>query len=290
ESGLPDRTPWWLTTLNVTSTQAGNRTNVTVTNLTTFSETNTIVVEETNGTFDYRTWTPQGFRARPPAFGYQVTGPGLVIPIQFLPVRFDVIWKEAGLGPNLSWSVTVNNDSATTTNQSVGTWTTLHLVNGTYAFVIPTVADYVPVTNSTGLFAVNGANVTFNVLFPQVGFPVTFAISNLPRATVWQIRFSNLTSTLGGGAATFYAPNGCYTFDVVPPTGYLAYPSHGTITVDSEAIVINVSLLVDGPSPCPPIWNLACPAMVACAAITLVGVGTLLIGRARGRRRSGGTS
>ena len=291
ESGLPSDARWWLATLNVTTTQVGNQTTVNVSNQTASSETNTIVIEETNGTFDYHTGTIAGFRAHPPAFGYNVSGSGRVVFIQFSPVRYAVVWKEADLGPNLSWSVAVSNGSATTTNESVGAWTTFHLVNGTYSFEVPPAADYVPVTNASGTFNVNGANVSFYVLFPEVSFPVTFAVSGLPSGNTWQVRFSdNLTLNVSRAATTFRAPNGSYTFDVLAPPGYLADPSHGTITVDAAAIMINVSMVIDGPPPCPPIWNLACPAMVACAAITVVGVGTLLIGRTRKRRRSGGTS
>jgi hypothetical protein len=292
ETGLPTGTRWWLTTRNVTTNQTGNVTNVTVSPLNQSSETPTMVVEEANGSYGYNTSSIPGFRAHPPAFGYNVSGPGRVVLIQFSPVRYYVIWKEVGLGPNLSWSVTVDTGASTMTNKSVGAWTTFHLVNGTsYSFAIPSVADYVPTCNGSGSFSVNGANVTFNVSFPQVTFPVTFAVSSLPSGDSWQVRLSdNQTLNLSRPATTFRAPNGSYTFDVVVPPGYMACPSHGTITVDAAAIVINVSIVVDGPVPCPPIWNLACPAIVACAAITVVGVGTLLIGRTRRRRRSGGTS
>jgi hypothetical protein len=290
EIGLPTGTRWWMTTLNVTTNQNGPVSNPIVRHLTQSSQNSTMTFEEANGSYGYNTSSIRGFEAHPPAFGYNVSGPGRVVLIQFSNVSYYVIWKETGLGPNLSWSVVVSNGSVTTTYKSAGAWTTVRLVNGTYSFVIPKMADYVPVTNESGTFTVNGANVSFNVLFPQVSFPVTFVVSGLPSGDTWQVRFSdNLTLNLSQVAATFRAPNGSYTFDVMAPAGYLACPSHGTITVDAAAIVINVSLGVGGPPPCPPIWKLACPAIVACAVIAMVGVGVLLVGRTQKRRRSGGT-
>jgi hypothetical protein len=287
ETGLPMGTRWWLTTRNVTTNQTGNVTNVTVSLLTNSSLTPTMMFEETNGSYGYNTSSIPGFRAHPPAFGYNVSGPGRVVLIQFSPVRYYVIWKEVGLGPNLSWSVTVNDGTAATTNGSVGAWTTLHLVNGTYSFLIPKVSDYVPVTNESGTFTVNGANVSFDVLFPQVSFPVTFAISGLPPGTQWQVRLSDSINTSSELAATFQEPNGSYTYDVEPPAHYLAYPSHGTVTVDAAAIVITVSIVPAGPPSNPPLWTLVTHATIAGWAVLLVAGGTLLLVRARSRRRSG---
>jgi len=285
ETGLPTGTRWWLTTRNVTTNQTGNVTNVTVSPFTQSSQTPTMVFEETNGSYGYNTSSIPGYRAHPPAFGYNVSGPGRVVLIQYSPVRYAVVWKEAGLGPNLAWSVTVNDGTAATTNGSVGAWTTFHLVNGTYSCVIPKVSDYVPVTNGSGTFTVNGANVSFNVLFPQASFPVTFELLALPSGTQWQVRLSDSANTSSTLAATFQVPNGSYTYDVQPPTHYLAYPSHGTVTVDAAAIVITVSIVPAGPPSNPPLWTLVTHATIAGWAVLLVAGGTLLLVRARSRRR-----
>jgi hypothetical protein len=283
ESGLPPGTRWWLTTRNVTIPEGGNASRVVISPLMESTDTPALVFEETNGSYGYNTSSIPGFRAHPPAFGYDVAGPGLVIPIQFSPVRYNVVWTESGLGPNLSWSVIVNGNMT----PSAGAWTTARLANGTYSFVIPNVADYVPVLRSGG-FTVIGAGIMFNVSFPQANYSVTFEVSQLPATDPGQIRFSNSTEPIDALIATFHEPNGSYTFDVQPPAGYLAYPSHGTIVVDAAAMVIPISLVPTGPPSSPPIWNLALPALLASGVIALVGLGTLLIGRSRKRRRSGG--
>jgi hypothetical protein len=287
ESGLPTGSRWWLSTRNVTTTEVGNQTTVNVTQLTESSTSSTMTFYESSGAYGYNSSTIPGFRAHPPAFGYNVTGPGLVVWIEFSPVLYNVIWEESGLGLGLSWSVLVTNSTATTEVESVGAWTTARLVNGTYSYSIPDVADFVPLLDA-GIFTVDGFDIVFTVPFPQASFSVTFAVANLPANDPWEVRLSNATATLTGPRTVFSEPNGTYTFDVIPPSGYLAEPSHGTVTVDDRAIAINVSFAAAGLPPVPPVLSLGMPAALAAGAIGLVAVGILLVGRSRRRRQSAG--
>jgi hypothetical protein len=280
ETGLASGTPWWITTRNVTTSQVGNQTNISQGELTETSSSSTMAFYESAGAYGYTALSIPGMHARPPSDGYNVTGPGVIVPVEFAVMTYEVIWEESGLGANLSWSVDVSNSTDGSVVPCVGAWTVARLANGSYSYSIPTVADHIPSLQS-GSFTVQGADIVFDFEFPPAAFPVAFDVQNLPRGGYWDVRFSNLTENLTGASTTFAAPNGSYTFDVVVPTGYLASPSHGTI---------DVSVSPAGLPPVPPIWDLATPALAVAGIVALVAAGTLLLGRRRRRGRSGGTS
>jgi hypothetical protein len=289
ENGLPDGARWWLTTRNVTTTLVGGNSTTVISNLTQSSVSNSLVFYLHNGSFGYNASAIPGFRAHPPAYGFNVSGPGLVIPIDFAPVLYPVIWEEAGLGPNLTWTVNVTNRTDVSTMTSVGAWTTARVPNGTYAFSISNVDDYLPSLRSGG-FSVNGEGLNYSMSFARAGFALLFDASGLPRGMSWQIRVSTLVDNLTGSAASFELPNGSYTFDVNAPPGFLANPSHGTLTVDAKPITINVVFGRAGLPPVPPLWNLGTPAILAAAAVGVVGVTTVLLARRRRRNRSSSES
>jgi hypothetical protein len=266
ETGLPSGTRWSITVRNDTNTSTG--TTVTFAHL-------------LNGSYGYRALTIPGFQAHPSAYGFVVNGPGLVVNVTYAPVRYDVVWVETGLG-NLTWGVDVSGQ----TIPSNGAWTTDPLTNGTYTFNIPDVLDFIPQLRSE-TFTVNGEGQAYAVQFLPASFNVTFMFSGDPANDAMTVRFSNIMETLTDPPATFSEPNGTYTFNVTPPDGYVAVPSHGSVVVAGQAQVIRVSLDPLGPPAIPPIWNLALPAVGATVAIALAGWGTFLLIGGRKRRRSG---
>jgi len=266
-SGLPNGTPWSITVRNVTGS----------------STTSTLVLEESNGSYGYVAATVAGFHPHPPAFGFVVNGSATVVPVGFAAVRYNVVWEESGLGPNLSWTVSVSGQ----TYGSAGAWTTAPLTNGSYTYSISNVRDYIPVVNRSGGFRVNGTEIHCPVLFVRAAFPVMFMVSGIPENDPWSVRFSNLTFSVVELWARFVEPNGSYTFNVTPPSGFAATPSHGVITVDAAPTVLPIAFVVLGPPSDPPIWNLVIPALVAASVIGLAGWGTFALVGATTRRRPG---
>jgi hypothetical protein len=288
EAGLEPGTQWSLTTRNVTTTLVGNVTNVTVSNLTVSSTQSSMVVYEANGSYGYTASSVQGVLAHPSSYGYVVSGPGLVVPVDFANVTYNVVWDESGLGPGIAWWVRVTNASGTVTIPCSGAWTVARLVNGSYSFSIPSVDDHVPQLSS-GSFTVRGSDLEFAVPFPEPSFAVTFSVSSMPLGDPWEVRFSNQTVQVDVLSTAFSAPNGSYTFDVTPAAGYIAVPSHGTVLIDGAPITIDVQVTLAGNPPVPPLLVLVTPALAATGAIALVCVGTLLVGRRRKRRQAGGS-
>jgi hypothetical protein len=286
EQGLPVGTPWYLRTLIVNTRGTGANTTVTVEEQNFSSASSDLVIAEVNGTFGYNVSSVPGYLAHNRDDGFVVDGSAISVTIDFYQVTYSVVWEEAGLGPNLTWSVDVSGDPFA----SAGAWTTARLPNGTYTFSIPQVEDFIPSLRSGG-FTVNGQNMTFEFAFPEVNYSVLFALGDAPTGRSIEVRLSNETVTVttgsNGASAIFSLPNGSYTFDVVPPSGFLASPSHGTVTVDAGAVTINVTLGAAGLPQSPPIWDLALPALIAAVVIAMAGVGTLLLSRRRNRGRPG---
>lgn len=266
ETGLPSGTRWSVTVRNVTET----------------ASLATIPFAEANGSYGYQVTSPPGYHASPPAFGFFVDGGALTIVVDFLPVRFQAVWEETGLGPNLSWEVLLNGTAV----PSSGSWVTAELPNGTYHFVIPDVDDYVPLVRS-GSFTIAGSGVVVAIPFPRVTYSITFLVAGLPNGALWYLRLANASVGSTDPELAFAEPNGSYTFNVTGPAGYAVSPSHGTIAVDAQSLTIRLNLTATGPPPTPPTWSLALPALIAAGLIASVGAGTLSWVRARRRRRQG---
>ncbi len=269
ETGLPSGSAWSIDVRNQTVASTGP----------------TLQIAEPSGAYGYVATTIAGYHARNASYGFYVNNSSLVVTVSFYQVMYAVVWEETGLG-NLSWSVDVAGDPVLNN----GAWTTDPLPNGTYAFTIPDVEDYVPDVH-TGNFSIEGVGRVFYVEFLPASFRVTFQASGLPADDAWSVRVSDNLLTETAGSASFLEPNGTYTYNVTPPTGYTASPSHGVLTVDAAPTVVDLSFQPIGLAPTPPVWNLAIPALVATGAIALAGWGSfVLVGRRRRRRRPGAKS
>jgi hypothetical protein len=283
ESGLPRGSRWSVTSRNVTSVDpVGNSEPPSADNLTETSDSNTILFDDSNGSYGYTVSSIPGYRAHPPAFGFAVEGPGLVISVQFAPVLYDVVWNETGLGSGVNWFVLLSNQTWVESVQNVGAWTSAHLANGTYTYAVPDAASFLPQVRD-GTFVVAGANVTFPVRFSEVHYEVEFRASDPLAGTSWEVRLSDSTTTSRTSLAGFGEPNGSYTFDVLAPSGYLALPSHGTITVDATPVTVNVSFVPNAVAAVPPLSVTAIPAGTVTLFVGIAAVGVYFLGRSRSR-------
>lgn len=263
ESGLPSQTSWWVSVRDVTVT----------------SSTDRIEMAEANGSYGYRAYTLVGYRTGP-THGFTVAGSSLVVDIPFTPILYAVVWRETGLGADAIWNVTVAGNQTT----ALGAWATARLPNGTYAFEIGPVPGF-EVEPRSGMVTVAGSAVVLSVSFERPMFSVSFRALGVPYSARWEVRLSDTSGTAHGGADGFEEPNGTYTYDVTPPTGYYADPSHGNVTVNGSDDVMAIAFHPLGPGVLtPPLWNLAAPALSVATALALSALGTLALVSYLGRR------
>jgi DNA-binding beta-propeller fold protein YncE len=152
------------------------------------------------------------------------------------PVTFDA----AGLGPGVAWWVNVTGAPArSTANGTLG----FDALNASYTYSIGVDSDlYVPTTNATGAFTVDGAAVVVQVTFERVS-PVTFTASGLPNGTVWQVTLTGHAPERSNGStlALGALPGGYSYVAMVPAGGYGAL--RGVLTVSTSAVNVSLTFL-----------------------------------------------
>ncbi len=207
---------------------------------------------------------------------------------------YKVEWVENGLPAGLNWSVLVNGVRAPA---GVGQTRYQNLTNATYSIAIPSVDGWVAFPHNLSV-TVDGSALTFDVQFVAATFAVTFALTGIPGGNPVLIRISNLNTstslpslTVQVPNSTFndgkFNPNGAYTYDVVPPSGYYATPAGGNVTVNGHSVVVTVAILPIGRGPTPPFWTLVVPAATTAGALGLAGAGMFALLGAIRRRRGG---
>jgi len=67
---------------------------------------------------------------------------------------------------------------------------------------------------------------------PPQEYPVVFNENGLSNATTWSVTLDGTTMSSRQPDIIFSKPNGTYAFSLVPPSGYFATPSSGTVTVN----------------------------------------------------------
>ncbi|MCI4323338.1 MAG: hypothetical protein L3K03_04880 [Thermoplasmata archaeon] len=259
---------------------AGTNWSIEVRGVAGYSTTTNLTFEEINGTFGYHAIPLEGFRAHPPGSSFDVLGAPLDLVVQFSPFRYTVDWEETNLGANLSWSVNVTGAD----QLANGSWTSEMLPNGSYHFVIPRVQDFVAEPH-VGTVVVGGSSVVVPIVFVRAKFLVEFHATIDGQPTVWQVRLSDVRLNATAPSVGFDEPNGTYSYDVLPPTGMHATPSHGVIAVQAAPVTVEISLASNGPGPLPALWNLARPAVTAVAIMGLAGWGAFALVRAVRRRK-----
>ncbi len=281
EVGLPAGTKWSVAAGEDVSTVIGNSTNVTRESITLSTTTSSIIFLEADGSYGYHASSIPGYRARPASEGYRVNGSSIVIPVVFGPVLYDVVWMEAGLESNLSWTVGLSDGLS---NVSHGAWTTLKVPNGTYSFQVDPVAGYRAEGAIAGTFVVNNSSLRFSLDFYRSTYEIRFTVTSSSSILgTWVVRLANASITSSTSAATFSEPNGSYTYDIQAPAGFVASPSHGSVLIDAAPKLVMLSFDSTAPT-VTPIWVLAEPALVVAGVLALSGgLSFGLIRRARRR-------
>ncbi len=154
-----------------------------------------------------------------------------------LPDSYVLSFNESGLPSGANWSVSVNGTSQNSTNSSIS----FIEPNGTYAWALTPIPGYT--TSWNGSAVVNGTNVTVNVPFSAVTYPVTFDETGLPGGSLWSVVLNYGYQETANSSLVFEEPNGTYDWTVGPEAGYTTQWS-GTVAVDATNVTVAIPFSV----------------------------------------------
>ena len=198
-----------------------------------------------NGSYAYEVGYVAGYHANAPLKTFNVLGGPLSIVVPFVPTVYTATWAATGTRAGLNWSVIV--DGVPTTAASA--WVSATLPNGSYSYSIVLPANYTA-TPRTGTINISGSSELLPLVFGLMQFSAWFGASGSVPTASWWVRLGNLSQYVTGRGSSFLAANGTYTFDVHPPDGFYAVPSHGNLTVagPGASIVIDFHPVSNQPS------------------------------------------
>lgn len=179
-----------------------------------------------NGTYAYDVGYVPGYHVVAPLKLFDVAGGPLQVVLTFVPTVYRVSWEAQGVRANLSWSIDVTGAPMGATSA----WVSTNETNGTYGYTVQVPANYT-VSPRNGVVAVNGSDVAVPLTVSLALYAAGFTATGPGASAVWSVRLGNSTVNGPGSGSGFTLPNGTYTFDVHPPTGMYAVPSHGNLTV-----------------------------------------------------------
>jgi YVTN family beta-propeller protein len=181
----------------------------------------TLGFEVENGTYSF-TVSANGFAATPLSGNVTVNGPATVkdpVPITFKAIArtilYDLAFVEAGLAHGTGWTVTIGNQSGTSTG---GNSIVLREPNGTYAYSLGEVPGYRAIPGVPVIVA--GGPVTVPVRFSAALFAVTFQETGLSQGAVWNVSAGGVSNSSSRAALVLWLPNGSYQYSVASVAGY----------------------------------------------------------------------
>lgn len=221
EQGLPTGTPWNVTVGGGVGTLSPTGT--------------TLLAALTNGSYPFTVGSPSGFFATPAQGLLTVAGANETERIGFAPAlangMYRLSFRETGLPNGTGWGVALGGALETSSTPTVS----FAESNGTYAYVILAVTDYV--ANSSGTVRVNGSNTSVAVMFQPQSYPVVFVEFGLPNGSRWNVTATNVTQGFNRTASsvtdavTIDLPNGTYSIRFTVPPGYTVTFSPDPVTV-----------------------------------------------------------
>jgi hypothetical protein len=223
ESGLPPGISW---SVNVNGTPLS-------------TQGTEINISEPNGSYPFAVSPPTGFRALPSSGSVGVDGTPIVQRIVFViePGYYALTFSERGLPAGSSWIVNLRNSSGVYSFAPANGRTRISFgePNGSYTYSVDVGAAGWGPSPDAGAVSIVGANVTVLLRFAP-GFLVTFTESGLSPGTFWAVTLNGSGSSTTGDQITYTEPNGSYAFAVQVPSGYLAFPAIGRLSVNGVAI------------------------------------------------------
>jgi hypothetical protein len=198
------------------------------------------------GVWNYSTLPLAGWQTTKGSGQSTVSGAtGVSVP--FTLVTYPVSVYEVGLPAGGAWSVTatftypLSSATGTTTASATGAVLTLNLPNGTATYTVTGPVGYSAGGGSVDVQALpNFAVVVFS---PTVfAYEVTFSQTGVPTGATWNAAVSDVNSSSTGASITFPLSNGTYTYAITVPSGYVATPTGGVLTVNGKAATVTVQV------------------------------------------------
>jgi hypothetical protein len=158
-----------------------------------------------------------------------------------------VNFTELGLPPGWIWSV----EAAGQTFSGNGSSIYVLFANGTHGYRVPPVRNYYPRPASGG-FTINGPGpLTIPIEFASLptSFPVSFTETGLPLGANWSVEVRGTPFYSVNATVVAYEPNGSYSYNVTPVSGFVARPAHGGFVVAGTGFTVTISYSANATAP-----------------------------------------
>lgn len=178
------------------------------------------------------------YRLLPVIDEFVVNGSNENIQLSFVPVYYYISFNESGLPNGLTWFLNISDGQDI---KSVSAIFSIQLTNGTYTYTAtPTNKTWSP---QSGAFQVNGRNITINIIFEEVTYPVKIGESNLPQGLIWYFNLSDGQSYNTSNSYLYISlPNGSYTYYVSSESQNWGAVG-GNFTVSGNAVGLSISFV-----------------------------------------------
>ncbi len=192
-----------------------------------------------NGSYSYSVAPTAEFAAVGSSGALRIAGGDSSTLVTFVPAPFAVRFQETGLASGLVWNASIGIVTGTATGPSpILLWEP----EGSYAYTIGAVAGYS--VNRTGTADVIGANVTVNVTFRAVEYPIVFTQTGLPFGTSWGVVLNGTDRRATGGSIGFSLPNGTWSYSVDPVPGWhLVGEYSGDVNISGAGASVSLTFL-----------------------------------------------
>jgi hypothetical protein len=189
-----------------------------------------------NGTYPFQVGAVAGFLATPSTGTLGVAGAPVSKAISFAPYTYALTFAETGLAAGTTWSVSVAGNLQSSNTTTI----VFQEANGTFAWVLTSLAGYTSATNS-GNVTISASAATVVIVWTVDRYNVTFSETGLVRGTVWSVTLGGVKNTTNGSLIWFPEPNGTFSFTVGAIAHFTASPAAGNVTINGQSKSIAIS-------------------------------------------------
>lgn len=196
------------------------------------SQSGTLSFFLADGTYQFRATSSDTTRSSPGG-EFVVNGSAAYAYAHFSLLTFPITFMEIGLPSGTNWVVTFASVTESSTTNSLA----YAEANGSYSFAVSDVPGFDPAP-VTGNLSVGGSPVSQVIQFIPIlpgMYELAFTGPALPANAAWSIVVGGVAHSAIGTTLVLSEPNGTYSFSVLPPAGYSASPSSGSIVVAGHA-------------------------------------------------------
>ncbi|NNN17173.1 MAG: hypothetical protein HKL79_02255, partial [Thermoplasmata archaeon] len=191
-----------------------------------------------NGTYQYTTHSSDNTRSAPPGT-FTVHGGPAPVYVDFVSVTSTITFTEEGLPNGTNWTVSMDGSRASSTTDSISFLES----NGSSSFAVAEVPGY-QASPAAGSVMVGGSPITQVIVFSRMTpgmYRLTFVESLLPANATWSIALNGAIENVVGSILGLSEPNGSYSFTILPPPGYTANPTSGTVVVNGSNVAVPIN-------------------------------------------------